>query len=348
MTKILSIGMGGVGVISSYTLSLNESVEITSIIRSDYDTVTSNGYTISSIDYGGRRGVTGDSDITGYKPDFVVKSVTDVSNGPFDYIVVATKVIPSQTNIWDEIEQHKAKLLKPNKQTSVVLIQNGFGIDLLWNNLAQEVVLISGVSYISSINDKGKVTQFGHDNVVFGVFDHTEDKTTLKKFQGLYSNDANDAGIDHNVRYTRWKKLLYNATFNTVCCLTDQDVGRIYGLETENIIDSVIIPLMKEVQYVANQDLGKYDYGEYNKTITDDVLDFMIQDTQQGDAETNYQPSMLVDVRNGRMIELDCILGSILRTYEANGGKTPREHIPYLTFLYHMLSLVQSRIKDGK
>lgn len=348
-TKILSIGMGGVGVISSYTLSLNESVEITSIIRSDYDVVTTQGYTISSIDYGGRRpNIQNDANITGYRPNHVCKSVGEISNGPFDYIVVSTKVIPSKAskNVWDEIEQNKAKLIKPNKQTSVVLIQNGFGIDDLWKSLAHDVVLISGVSYISSINDKGTVTQYGHDSVVFGVFDHTEDDTTLNKFIELYSNDANDAGIDQNVRFTRWKKLLYNATYNTVCCLTDQDVGKLYGLEDENIIENVIIPLMKEVQFVANQDLGLFDYGEYNKVITDDDVLLMVEDTQQSDAQINYQPSMLVDVRNGRMIELDCILASILRAYKANGGKNPRGEIPYLTFLYYMLSLVQSRIQN--
>lgn len=349
----------------AYTLHRNNGskIDLTAVIRSDYDKVTKEGYTISSVDYGGRR-ENGDANeaanqITGFKPHNVVKSLEEIESGPFDYIIVSTKVIPKDdaNNVWDQVEKNKAKLLKPDSKTSIVLIQNGIDIESYWSNLKDEATFISGVSYISSTNNKGTITHFSHDSLVLGLFDISKihDDTAsaaLEKLIKLYSNDINTTKLDHNARYTRWKKLLYNATYNTVCCLCDLDVGKVYELkDTDNIIDEVIYPLMKEVQLVANRDLSKYDYGEYNQIIEERQVVNMIKDTEFYDAPTYYQPSMLVDSRNGRLIELDIILGNIIKLYkknsEDNRGKIVQE-IPYLNFLFLLLTMVQHRLRGNQ
>ncbi|KAK6458756.1 ketopantoate reductase PanE/ApbA C terminal-domain-containing protein [Scheffersomyces xylosifermentans] len=362
-TKVLSIGLGGVGAIVAYTLCRNNptDLELTAVIRSDYDVVTSKGYTISSVDYGGRRenGDPKESEnaIKGFKPHNVVKSLEQVESGPFDYIVVSTKVIPSTAgnNVWDQVEANKAKLLKPNSATSIVLIQNGIDIEQYWKNLQKEAFLISGVSYISSTNSKGTITQYSHDSLLLGLFDITmvHDQlaiAALEKFNILYSNDINSTKLDHNSRFTRWKKLLYNATYNTVCALTDLDVGQLYELkDSVHVIDEVIFPMMKEVQKIANIDLHKYDYGSYEQYIDDEHVTKMIKLTELYDAPQNYQPSMLVDARSGRLIELDIILGNIIKSYKKNsedGGKKIVQEIPYLNLLFYLLSMVQHRLKS--
>lgn len=350
MTKILCVGMGGVGVIASYTLQQKDNVEVTAVIRSDYDTVTTSGYTISSIDYGGRR-ENGDPDeashaVVGFRPQHIYKSLAGVDNGPFDYIIVTTKVLPAASNnVWDEIAAHQ-RLLKPGKNTSVVLVQNGFGIDAAWSRLKDDVNLISGVSYISSVNTKGTITQFGHDDVTFGLFDargSPEALAALQTFLDLYSNGINSVRIDHNVRFTRWRKLLYNGSFNTVCCLTDMDCGKVFEMKPQGIVDAVFRPLMSEIVTVANADLRRFDYGEYTQYLEQAHIDKIIDFTEADDAKQNYQPSMLVDSRHHRPIELEAIVGSMLAVYREIHGNT--DGIPYLTFLYHLLSMVQHRLK---
>lgn len=353
MNKILSIGLGGVGVVTSYALqNFNSDVEVTAIVRSDYDRVTSTGYSISSIDYGGRRdnGDVNEADnaIKGFKPKNVVKTLKEATEyGPFDYIVVATKVIPRETdNVWNQVEQ-LPELLKENKGTSIVLIQNGIDPERYWSGLKEKVVFISGVSYISSVNDKGNVTQYGHDDIKLGLIFEDDKKDSLDNFVKLYTNDNNSVAVDNNVRLTRWRKLLYNSSFNTVCCLTDMDVGKVFDLKDNvGIIDKLILPLMKEIQYVANYDLEKNFPNHKGETVTEENISFIIKATEDTDAKHSYQPSMLVDSRNGRNIELEVILGNVIKIHEQNLNEDPKGRIPYLNLLYYLLSLVQYRLSE--
>lgn len=326
--RILCIGLGGLGVISSYTLLRNDDVEITAVIRSDYDVVQLKGYTIDSVDYKKDLGT-----IT-YKPKHVVKSLLELPESAFDYIIVATKVIPQpKNNIWDEVEQYEKNII--NSSTSIVLLQNGIDIEKYW----KYPNLISGVSYISSTNSKGHVTQYGIDNVKFGYFDQrSENIQSLELFVSLYSNNYNKADIDTNVKLSRWKKLLYNSSYNTVCCLVDLDVGKLY--EQEETTKPLVDLLMKEIQYVGNLDLKKNNSSDL---ITQKNIELIEQKTKEIDASTNYQPSMLVDYRNGRQIELEIIVGNVLNIYKGLSDDSTK--VLNLTFLYHLLKLVQYKIK---
>lgn len=351
MIKVLSIGLGGVGVVTSYVLqNFNSNVDITAIIRSDYDRVMESGYTISSIDYGGRRDNAdpkeADNAIKGFRPKNIVKKLEEaVKFGPFDYIVVATKVIPREKdNVWDQVQQ-LPELLKDNKGTSIVLIQNGIDPESFWKGLKDKAIFISGVSYISSVNNKGTVTQYGHDDNNFGLIYENDNPDSLQEFLGLYTNDYNSVGLDTNVRLTRWKKLLYNSSFNTVCCLTDLDIGKIFDLkESMGIIDNLVRPLMKEIQYVANYDLKKNYPNHRGEAVTDDDVGYIITATEDTDAKNNYQPSMLVDSRNGRNIELEVILGNVIKIHKLNTNKDMKTEIPYLNLMFYLLSLVQYRL----
>ncbi|GMG55972.1 unnamed protein product [Ambrosiozyma monospora] len=54
-----------------------------------------------------------------------------------------------------------------------------------------------------------------------------------------------------------------------------------------------------------------------------------------------YTPSMLVDVRLGRMVELETIVGNPLRI-----AKRLKVDTPHLEMIYGLLKLVQFRIKE--
>ncbi|KAG7195956.1 uncharacterized protein KQ657_002342 [Scheffersomyces spartinae] len=346
MTKVLSIGLGGVGVIAAYTLVRNDpTIELTAVIRSDYDIVTTKGYSISSVDYGGRSLDAGDNDeskmIHGFKPTHVEKTLESASqHGPFDYIVICTKCVPyPKDNVWDQVSQNIDALTHPGRKTHVVLIQNGIDIDHYWNSLEDRVRLISGVSYILSVNYKGKIVQYGPDEVLFGYFDKDDDENGLQKWISMYLNDINQVGKDTNPRFTRWKKLLYNGSFNTICALTQANVGQLYRTNDENsVVEHTVIPIMKQIQQVANYDLEKLGMEE---RISDEQIRNMDKYTKESDAPTNYQPLMLVDVINNRAMELEVILGNVLSIHRSHGSPF---QLKELEFLYYLLSLVQYRI----
>ena len=337
--KVLCIGLGGLGVIAAWTLQRNGS-DVTAIIRSDYERVKTLGYTIHSLDEG---------QTVNYVPTRFYNSIEQVK-GPFDYIVVTTKVIPKNdgSDVWDLIG-NSTELLKEDKTTGIVLIENGIGIESYWNNVRSKAVLLLGTSYISSTNTKAEVKQYGTDNIKFGLFQGENKPHSLEvldRFIDMYKTKSNKVVKDENVQHSRWKKLLYNAVYNTICCLVDLDVGRLYELKDSlDIVNNLILPLMKEVQFVANQDLR---FHESNDLVTDEDVKQMEMLTAKFDAPNFYAPSMLMDLRNSRAIELEIILGNILKIYDQTGGKNRYAEVPYLNLLYIQLALVQYRISLTK
>ena len=354
MSRILCIGLGGVGTIAAYALqTFNSDVEVVAVVRSDYEVILKSGFTISSVDYGTRKGKESEENqrkTFTYRPSVVVNSIEEATlYGPYDYIVVSTKVTQNHPiNIWDEVSSKGHSLLLPEKKTSIVLMQNGINPEIYWKDLKQQVHLISGVSYISSTRTNTLVTQYGRDLVKFGLFDETEDKHHLKIFHQLYSNEYNHASVDHNVALTRWRKLLWNASFNTVCCLTNSDVGGLFKLnDNYSFIDNVIRELMKEVQFVANTDL-ELNHKTQEGRILDEEIPQLLGFTEKSNAMDSYVPSMLVDYRNGRPIEFEVILANIIDIHKKNLPEHDLKiSIPYLNFLFYLLAAVQQKLTSN-
>ncbi|EGV63122.1 hypothetical protein PSN45_004608 [Yamadazyma tenuis] len=345
MVEVLSIGLGGVGVIAAHALETsNENVHVTAVIRSDFDKVISEGYTIKQMAVG--ESAQREPSLEGYTPTHVVKSLEDaVALGPFDYIVVSTKAIPqTSNNVWDQVYELREKLIKTEDITSIVLIQNGLDIEKQWSKLGKSVNMISGVSYISSINTKGTINMWAPDAVTFGLFDPAAgNHSKLSQFIQLYTHSINSVEEDKNVRFTRMRKLLYNASFNTICCLTNSDVAVVFA--TDGVIDNIVRPLMKEIQLVANQDLKLHGSEQL---LEDSHVEGMIKFTEETDVPFNYEPSMLVDLRNKRQIELQVILANLIQVYKQNNPEVDvKVSIPYINFLYYSLKVVQHKLAHG-
>lgn len=315
-SKVLIVGLGGVGVLAAYALEYNKKAEVTALIRSDYDRVIEKGYEINSVDYG---------HIEGFRPTHVVKTVEDAKKyGEFDFILVTTKNIPDIHVVEDAFAD------AVSDKTTIVLLQNGFGIEKATFERFPGHIVLSGVSMISSANFHGVVEHVGTDSLGIGYFDNgvsskEEQQAKTKQFIELYENDAIDCHIDEDVKFSRWRKLVYNASFNTIGALVDLDVGRI---QEAGGTDTLIKPTMREIFKVAASD---------GVTLDESLMDTMIH----SDDGNWYAPSMLVDVRKGNQIELEIILGNVLEIAKQNNVE-----VPILSVLYNLLHLVQFRLKE--
>lgn len=305
---------------AAYALDYGKKAKVTTVVRSDYDAVKQNGYKIKSVDYG---------DIESYTPSNVVKSLDEAATyGPFDYVVVSTKNTP---DIF-KVEELVAPVVTP-ELTAVVLLQNGIDIGAPVIAKYPRNVVLSGVSMISSTNYGGGVIDHeGHDMLQVGYFENGNlplevQEKSAKAFVDLYHNGHNDCVYDANVKYTRWRKLVYNATLNPICTLTNVDVGR---LELFGGVDSIVRAAMKEVYAIARSDGVELD---------EKIADAMIR----SDDGVYYSPSMLVDIRKGNYVELEVISGNPVRIAQRNGVEAP-----ILTMIYNLLHVVQMRTKEAK
>ncbi|PSK41397.1 hypothetical protein C7M61_001079 [Candidozyma pseudohaemuli] len=320
--SVLVVGSGGVGTIAALSLTLNEKCNVTLVVRSAFDKASTEGFTINSVTYG---------NLKNWKPTHVSKSVESAvaENGPFDYIVVTTKNIPDGPLPCEQI-------IKPavvDGVNTVVLIQNGIGIEEPMIKAYPKNPVLSGISLIGSTNINCTVDNLHKDTLKLGPFHNPNilDELTMEKvreFALLYQNvskDVNEVIIEDSALSSRWEKLVYNMVLNTTCTVAGLDVNRCQiGEANENIFR----PAMNEVLAIAKSE---------GVELPDLTSDYFIH---IGDG-LFYSPSMLVDSRKKQLFELEVILGNPLRTASKNGVSTP-----VLSTLYGLLKMIQLRIKE--
>ncbi|KAH3902679.1 related to ketopantoate reductase [Saccharomycodes ludwigii] len=339
----LVIGAGGVGVITAYSLFIAGKCIVSIIARSDYDIVKTKGYNINSCDYG---------NLEGWKPHHCYKSVeaAAMSGEFFDYIIVTTKNIPDGptpvSRIIEPVIESNLKLCRTsasyrNKVCNIVLIQNGIYIEneiieLLetMNTSSAKVSLISGVQLIASTKvGSANIIHKNTDHLTLGAFD-PNDKTAVaysKKFIEMYKNEGkNYVELDTDAKYTRWKKLLYNATINTTTALTSLDFSRCVQFGPETTEFGIVKPAMQEVIAIAKSE---------GVIIDEKLIDFFYDIT----LNLVYKPSMCVDVQKGQLMELEVILGNPIRVAAKNEVK-----VPHLNIIYNLLLIIQGKIKESR
>lgn len=309
MSRVLVVGCGGVGAIAAYTLQAN-GADVTAVVRSDYDIVARRGFRIELVDHG----------LVVYKPK-AVKLVSHAA-GDYDYVVVTTKNTP---DVW-RVEDLIAPVV--GAKTAIVLVQNGIGIGEPLIAKFPDNVVLSGVSMISSTCYNGDIEHVGPDGLSVGYFPNgrlapeTQERCA-RDFVALYGKSCS---YDADVNHTRWRKLVYNATLNSVCTLTGVDVGRLELFGGNALVKRA----MQEVLAVARSD---------GAVLDELVMDFMLR----SDDGVYYAPLMLVDRRKGNYMEVEVVCGNPVRIAQKNGVAAP-----VLTMAYELLKVVQLATKEEK
>ncbi|AGO11848.1 AaceriADR079Cp [[Ashbya] aceris (nom. inval.)] len=333
--RALVIGAGAVGVVAAYALFRNGGAEVSLVARSDYDQVVSHGYTIDSVNYG---------NVTGWRPSHLYKSLADAiaADQFYDYVVLTTKNLPDGP-AEDTVSHIVAPVLDSNKRAdpakhfALVLMQNGIDIEntvLKPNDTSdRKLSILSGVQMVATTKvGPGKISQKTPDRLYVGAFDTMDERAVAfaKRFATLYHNEGLNEGVyDANVRETRWKKLLYNASINPTTALVGLDVSRClnYGIQGKSTAEHIFKPAMHEIIAIAAKE---------GITLDEKLVPFFIDIT----GKIPFKPSMCVDAENSRLMELEVILGNPIRIAERHNVP-----VPTLSMLYHLLVLVQGKLK---
>lgn len=132
--RILIFGTGNVGIIYAFLLS-RSGADVTCVCRSNYQSAKSNGFQINST-------IFGDVSFHPTVASSVSEAVT-MAKLAFDYIVVCCKSTLGST-------PSTAFLIAPAvtaSRTSIVIIQNGLGVEREFHALFPNAPIISGVAY---------------------------------------------------------------------------------------------------------------------------------------------------------------------------------------------------------
>lgn len=290
MANVLWISAGAVGAYFGGRLQQG-GARVAVTLRSDYEAVKEKGFRISAA-----------AGEFSFLPDGVYRSAAEYPGTP-DYVVVTAKVLP-----WINVPELIRPAIK-SKETVIVLIQNGIGIEDAVENAFPENELISTVAYIGATRTgKGSVTQTGSQRLIMGRSGGGESEKG-RALVKLFCNSNVDAEYTENVAYFRWKKLLWNTPFNTVSVLGGK-------LDTKQMCDrgqveELCMKLMQETADVA---------ASTGCFFSREDLDANMEYTRNFPP---YKTSMLVDYEAGRPLEVDAILGNVCKIARKNGVNTP-------------------------
>ncbi|ORY58821.1 6-phosphogluconate dehydrogenase [Pseudomassariella vexata] len=325
-SNILVVGFGGIGTITALNLEAGGQATVTGVFRSNYDAVNERGLRIWSCDHG---------DIPSWKPTHVVKNVPNVAEDgvdPFDFIVICTKNTP---DIPPTIAEIIAPSVTPGR-TAIVLVQNGLNIEKPIIAAFPSNVVISGVSRMSSSElSPGQVFHQDHDDLIIGPFrnpnlDRAKEMVVSQKFADLYNASGKATGqFDEDTALVRWKKLVYNASFNSLCAIT--------GLDTTGIrvagspVTGLLLPVMTEIKNIARAAGVNLPTDQEFVALDADPMG------------SYFKPSMQQDIEKDNYMEMEVIVGEPLREAQKLGVPAPT-----LAFVYSMLKALQARTKQKK
>jgi 2-dehydropantoate 2-reductase len=208
---------------------------------------------------------------------------------PFDFIVVTTKNIPDQPPT-------VAEMISPavtRGHTVIVLLQNGINIEQPVFAAFPDNIVLSGVSMISATEIRpGTVTQDDPDILIISPFHNPRvsadrELDAARRFVHLYNASGKvSCSLEPDVGLIRWRKLVYNACYNSVCAIIDMDTTTVrYAKQPLN---DLVRPAMWEIWHTA-----KAAGHPLPPEIVEEMVDV--------DAWAFFKPSMAQDMSKVRI-----------------------------------------------
>ena len=304
--KVVLFGAGAVGVYFVGRLNQSQQYDTSFIVRSEYDHVSEHGYSYKSIK--------GDFNITPEEVNFINGSANEL-NFKANYIFICTKVLAN-------INYKKLLFNIVDENTVFVLIQNGIGIEEVFAKEFPNNHIISSVAYIGTQRvSTGNYSHYGGEGkLIFG------DYQLSAKAQNVNSNEISDkcfelegvfncnqvkvnATTTNDIIKTRYEKLCWNASFNTISVMGNHAT-------TKNIMDckeseTLSAEIMREVEAISIAD---------NHAISEGYIEKMLEFTRNF---PEYKPSMLIDFEHDRPLEIQAIVSNAISKAEELNVKVP-------------------------
>ncbi len=301
--RILVVGTGAVGGFYGCRLA-RAGAEVTTLHRSDYDHVRENGIHIDSID--------GDMHFT---PHRVIRHVADYRGAP-DYILVCLKALP---------EISVSTIIAPavGDATSIVLLQNGIDIEKPVKKAFPRNEIISGLAFIC-VNrvGAGRISHICYGRLTIGLYPGGVSEAT-RRLGKLFDQSATPCRVSEDIVLERWRKLLWNAPYNPISVLALADTAQIMARPAAV---ELVRGVMEEICAVADS------AGHF---LPPAAVEKNIDDTRR---MKPYKTSMLLDYEARRPMEVEAILGKVIKVADDNGIDVTR-----MKTLYALLQLTVDR-----
>ena len=305
MPEILVVGAGAVGTFYGAKLA-SAGAKVTLLCRSDYDVVKENGIEVKSID--------GDLH---FKPSRVIRKASECGAPP-DFVLVALKYLPQ---LIDTAEIIRAAI---GPDTSIFHIQNGIEIEKETALAFPNNEILSAVAFICVTRTApGFLHHSDYGRLVVGRYPGgSSEKVELLK--NLFNKSGVECAITDDIMKTRFLKLVWNVPFNAISVLGNHADTR--SMLENKLSCELSAQLMEEVCGISEA---------YGRKFPDDTIENYMVYTRK---MKPYKTSMLVDFEAGRPMEVEAILGNLVRMADEK-----KLDIPRIRTLYGLLSLADRK-----
>lgn len=266
---------------------------VTAVCRSNYEAVKANGIEIQTVAWGEGPHV--------FKPDHVVKTVPSET---YDLIVVCMKALPAVYSIPDII----APAVEASPQASIVLIQNGIGVEDPVKKRFPRNPILSSIAYIGvTQNTAGVVYHSGVvQRIVVGLFENIDGvdcESALQTFGDRCRQGGLETIVTDDIQNYRWQKLVWNGAMNPVCILSD--LWTVSDVLADEKWCQIAFTTKKEIAALADA-LGH----PMPPTLADMSM------ATSARLANGYKASMVIDLEEGRPMEMEVILANPIRIAE--------------------------------
>lgn len=229
----------------------------------------------------------------------VVERAADIERA--DLVLVCVKAHQTAA-ILDDLE------VLTRRGALVVTLQNGVESDeIIAARVGRERVFPAVVYVGATVWTSGRVSHVAAGTIAVGARDGG-DASRLPSIRDALAASGQPVRISDDIQRERWRKLIWNAGFNTVSAISGLAPGELLAIPATR---ALMANVMHEVVAVA-QSLG------INLRHTD--VDEQIVWTEGFGA---IKTSTMVDRERGREMEVDAIIGVVVRRGRAQGVATP-------------------------
>ncbi len=281
------------------------------LARSDYAHIKTHGLVIHSKD--------GDYAL----PDVRVYDAPE-KIGAVDLVLIGLKTTASHAY---------EKIIAPvfhNKRTRILSLQNGIGNEDALAELFGAEGIVGGAAFLCSNRvAPGEIDHMDYGHIQISPYRASESsRRDCAQIAELFRSSGVDCAVIENYYEMRWRKQTWNVPFNGLCTLHD--------LSTDQIL--AVPELVQRVRRLMGEtiELGRRISATLAPELKYDVDSVTFIENQLAKTATMgaYQPSMLVDARHGRELEIAGIFGACL---EQRDRHAPVTEIPEIEALHREL-----------
>ncbi|KAK8232873.1 2-dehydropantoate 2-reductase-like protein [Phyllosticta capitalensis] len=301
--EILVFGTGAIGSTLAWRLAQNPLARLSVVCRSNYDAIRTRGITLNTQVWGNGH----------FMPHRVVRTPSEVSRVPFDYVICTNKVSPVRDD--DSTARSIAPVVSP--RTVLVTAQNGVGVETPLRRAFRGNTILSAICYISCMEPvPGFISQPAAIKAAafrVGAFDSRGPSDEARLAEFVKFDDEFQAIED--VQKERWSKQIFNGAWNPVTAVSGLDTHQI--LKDSSLFLSNVQSLAREIWQVALK-LGI--------DLPNDLPERTVEIARNANAVV---PSMLQDARRARPMEIESLCGDICRQADMLGVPVPTVKMIY-------------------